>query len=139
MQKAATARPWESISGAFSAEFSAPIVENCAPRAGRSLSLAIVPRARILVVEDEADIAEILSYSMERERVTVEAVGSADVAFESIRHHDPGRARSEGGMGLGLAIVKHAAQLHGGRVEAESRVGEGSVFRVLLPLALAEI
>jgi two-component system phosphate regulon sensor histidine kinase PhoR len=46
---------------------------------------------------------------------------------------DKGRSRDEGGTGLGLAIVKHVAQLHGGRVEVESHLGKGSVFRVHLP------
>jgi len=54
--------------------------------------------------------------------------------FERFYRVDKGRAREEGGTGLGLAIVKHVAQTHGGQVEVESRAGQGSTFRVRLPL-----
>lgn len=54
--------------------------------------------------------------------------------FERFYRVDKGRAREEGGTGLGLAIVKHIAQAHGGRVEVESRIGQGSTFRVALPI-----
>jgi signal transduction histidine kinase len=37
------------------------------------------------------------------------------------------------GTGLGLPIVRQIMQLHGGTVWAESTVGEGSVFHILLP------
>jgi two-component system, OmpR family, phosphate regulon sensor histidine kinase PhoR len=53
--------------------------------------------------------------------------------FERFYRVDKGRARDEGGTGLGLAIVKHVAQLHGGQVEVESRMGKGTTFRVRLP------
>ncbi len=38
------------------------------------------------------------------------------------------------GMGLGLPICKEIIEGHGGRVDAESHPGRGSVFRVLLPV-----
>ncbi len=53
--------------------------------------------------------------------------------FERFYRVDKARSRKLGGTGLGLAIVKHVAQLHGGRVEVESAVGEGSTFRIVLP------
>jgi signal transduction histidine kinase len=41
--------------------------------------------------------------------------------------------RGAGGSGLGLPIVLLTAQAHGGRVEVESSVGVGSVFRLIVP------
>jgi signal transduction histidine kinase len=41
---------------------------------------------------------------------------------------------NERGVGLGLYIVKAVAQAHDGKVEVHSVVGEGSIFRLLLPI-----
>jgi len=53
--------------------------------------------------------------------------------FERFYRVDQARSRKAGGTGLGLAIVKHIAMVHGGRAEVTSRLGEGSVFRIVLP------
>lgn len=40
---------------------------------------------------------------------------------------------AKGGLGLGLAIVKEIATAHGGSVEVESKIGEGTTFRIRIP------
>jgi len=53
--------------------------------------------------------------------------------FERFYVVDKGRSRRLGGTGLGLAIVKHIAQIHGGRISVQSRLGQGSTFTLHLP------
>lgn len=51
---------------------------------------------------------------------------------------DKGRSRSLGGTGLGLAIVKHILNRHRGRMLIDSEIGQGSTFRVQLPVFTGE-
>jgi signal transduction histidine kinase len=54
--------------------------------------------------------------------------------FERFYQVDGSATRRYGGTGLGLALVKEIITAHHGRVTVRSQVGEGTTFRVTLPV-----
>ncbi len=117
-------------------------------------SLTVSGDARILEVAINSLVDNAFKFTRPNGRITVSVgrdgedavvsvedtgVGIApehlDRIFERFYRVDASRSRGRGGSGLGLSIVKHMAVAHGGAVEVNSVLGEGSVFRVRIPLS----
>jgi two-component system sensor histidine kinase SenX3 len=59
--------------------------------------------------------------------------------FERFYRVDHARSRDTGGTGLGLSIVRHVVHAHGGTVRVESVEGQGSTFRIIVPLDVFDL
>jgi heavy metal sensor kinase len=101
------------------------LVENAikyTPRGGRiEVSLAQQDGAAVLEVKDNGP------------GIAPEA---QEHIFDRFYRGDP--AREGSGTGLGLALVQSIVQLHQGEIRVTSALGQGSSFRVRLPLAAAQ-
>lgn len=54
--------------------------------------------------------------------------------FDRFYRVDASRSRSSGGTGLGLSISKTIVEAHGGKIEAESKIGQGTIINCIFDL-----
>lgn len=84
------------------------------------------------VIEDTGDFLEIA--------VSDTGIGIAskdqELIFDGFRQLDGSSRRSYGGTGVGLSLCKKLAVALGGKITVDSEIGAGSVFRLLLPMAI---
>ncbi len=59
--------------------------------------------------------------------------------FERFHRVENNRGRTHEGTGIGLAMVQELVKLHGGTVDVDSVPGEGSTFRVAIPLGTGHL
>ena len=59
--------------------------------------------------------------------------------FERFHRIEHSRGRTHEGTGIGLALVQELVKLHGGTVSVASVMGQGSTFRVAIPLGTAHL
>jgi signal transduction histidine kinase/DNA-binding response OmpR family regulator len=59
--------------------------------------------------------------------------------FERFHRVEVTHGRTHEGSGIGLALVQELVKLHGGTIEARSALGEGTMFRILVPFGAAHL
>ncbi|MDX1994524.1 MAG: PAS domain-containing sensor histidine kinase [bacterium] len=59
--------------------------------------------------------------------------------FEMFYRADPARNIDQGGLGMGLFIARRIVEAHDGQIEVESKLNEGSTFRITLAIAQPEM
>lgn len=67
--------------------------------------------------------------------ITISDTGSGIDADDINRIFDPFFTTNDFGTGLGLAVVHRIIEGHNGRIEVKSKKGEGTSFKIILPMA----
>lgn len=62
------------------------------------------------------------------------AEGQRQRIFEKFGRADDPRVQASEGSGLGLFLVRHAVRAHGGSIDVQSRLAEGTTFSIYLPI-----
>ncbi|MEC9464587.1 MAG: sensor histidine kinase [Myxococcota bacterium] len=84
------------------------------------------------IVEFEA--AEAIEFKISDTGIGIPQSALATI-FEPFHQVDGTHTRSHEGTGLGLAISHRLVEMHGGKIDVSSQIGQGSTFKLLLPRA----
>jgi two-component system, OmpR family, sensor histidine kinase BaeS len=125
----------------------------------KNISISI-PDQAVLINADRDKVSQVIvnllsnaiKYSQDGGSITIEADGNDRRAmlkvkdtgigiakehlqsiFERFYRIDSSRSRMTGGAGIGLTITKAIIDAHGGTIEVQSKVGEGTEFTVIIP------
>lgn len=144
------------------------VVEAHAEQAeARGVALAVgVPTSPVMLRFDRERVVQLLTnltgnalkFTPRGGEVVVELRDEADAGVIAVRDSGPGIAPDElphiferfyrgtsvgearaSGSGLGLAIARSIADMHGGSIEVESAIGQGSTFTVSIPREVAAV
>jgi heavy metal sensor kinase len=138
-------------------EDAAPALSELAARAGNKLTIAAAPALRVqgydaLLFRLVFNLSEnAIKYTQVGGKVEVTLEQQDGSAILQVKDNGPGiapqaqehlfdrfyradPAREGSGTGLGLALVRSIVQLHQGQIQLSSTLGEGSCFRISLPL-----
>lgn len=87
-------------------------------------------------ISEKGQVIEVRAYT-DNQHGIIEILDHGKGIPEGLRTRifDPFYTTKKGGTGLGLAITKNIVEAHNGKIEVESEIGEGSKFRIVLPLA----
>ncbi len=113
------------------------VVYNGDERSIKKMMEALVDNA-VKYSEDDSEISVKLAAKGAKKTIEVFNKGQGvtleqkDRLFEKFYRTDDSRARETGGYGIGLSIVKNIVDMHHGRIETESKLGEFMLFRVIL-------
>jgi heavy metal sensor kinase len=89
------------------------------PAGGRILVRARIERGRAFIEIEDTGLGK--------------AESDLPKIFDRFYRADQARSREIRGSGLGLSIARWIAELHHGTIEAESKLGEGTLFRICVP------
>lgn len=95
-------------------------------------------RIELAVRRESRDGGECLVFRVSDSGIGISAEQMNNL-FQPFTQAAPDISRRYGGTGLGLAISRRYCELLGGKIDAESEPGAGSVFTVRLPAAIGSV